>query len=205
MKSKELIKMLQEVDPSGEIECCVGNINVVGVEVLPAYYDGTLQVVKLDEFGNPVSAKYVRNGQKIVLKIMDIYNCILDSINHDCSETSFHVDYSELSENVAAETKASHEDARQWSKDTVIGAEVELFINWAKSKLNNLVLDADFDINDFSEHALGFATKNISPADPINCRVGMSYRDERFAQWDKKFLVDLNQLDDPFIFKRDEL
>lgn len=40
MKSKELIKQLQEIDPSGEIEVGVGRSDIYFVSKYPAYYDG---------------------------------------------------------------------------------------------------------------------------------------------------------------------
>ena len=53
MKTKELIKRLQEADPSGEIEVCVGNEDILFVQILPAYYDGCFQVLKRDRSKAP--------------------------------------------------------------------------------------------------------------------------------------------------------
>ena len=48
MKVKDLIKQLQELDPTGEIEVCVGNSDIIDISLFPAYYDGYLQVLKKD-------------------------------------------------------------------------------------------------------------------------------------------------------------
>lgn len=44
MKTKELIKKLMEADPSGEIECCINNLDIHFVRLDPASYVGALQV-----------------------------------------------------------------------------------------------------------------------------------------------------------------
>ena len=46
MKTKDLIKKLQELDPSGEIEVVdTSNSAIDFVEILPAFYDGTLEII----------------------------------------------------------------------------------------------------------------------------------------------------------------
>ena len=40
MKTRDLIRRLQEADPTGELECVVGGYDVYFVERLPMYYDG---------------------------------------------------------------------------------------------------------------------------------------------------------------------
>lgn len=48
MKTKDLIEALQAADPSGEIECCVGNEDIHFVSREPAYWDGCLQTFERD-------------------------------------------------------------------------------------------------------------------------------------------------------------
>lgn len=48
MKTKELIKHLSDLDPTGDIECCVSNENIFSVTRVPSHYDGALQVLKRD-------------------------------------------------------------------------------------------------------------------------------------------------------------
>lgn len=68
MKSKLLIEILQKLDPSGEIEVCVGSEDIIDISLLPAYYDGKLQVLQRDKTkeGYDIVGVDVRsNGQKI--------------------------------------------------------------------------------------------------------------------------------------------
>lgn len=45
MTTSELIRRLQEADPSGEVDVTIGNSPVHAAERLPAYYDGPKLVV----------------------------------------------------------------------------------------------------------------------------------------------------------------
>ena len=54
MKSKELIRLLQEEDPSGEVEVCVQNFDILGIHTEPAYWDGSLQVLMRDASKPPI-------------------------------------------------------------------------------------------------------------------------------------------------------
>ncbi len=74
MKTKELIRLLQEADPTGETECCVDNEDIHFVDRVPAYYDGTLQVFERDPakkgFYDIVGVRFVRSGDKIKIRHM---------------------------------------------------------------------------------------------------------------------------------------
>lgn len=81
MKTKDLIRRLQEADPSGEIECCVGNVDILFVSHEPAYYDGRMQVLIRDEkckYYNVIGAKYVENGYKIQIHAHSIEDALCD-------------------------------------------------------------------------------------------------------------------------------
>ena len=83
MKTKDLIAALQENDPSGEIECCVGNADIHFVDVEPAYYDGRLQILERDHSKDPyyniVGAKRTSKGSKVVLHVYSIEDYISDN------------------------------------------------------------------------------------------------------------------------------
>lgn len=49
MKTKELIRRLQEEDPTGELEVTVGKTDIYFIQTLPGYYDGCYQVLKRDQ------------------------------------------------------------------------------------------------------------------------------------------------------------
>lgn len=82
MKTGELIKLLQEADPSGELPVCVGNHDVYFVQKLPAYYDGPLQQLIHDDSLRPywsiVGAKITTRGLKVDIATMSIEDAIND-------------------------------------------------------------------------------------------------------------------------------
>ncbi len=68
MKTKELIKLLKEEDPSGELECCIHNQDILSVYQEIAYWDGCLQILKRDikkKTYNVIGAKYTSEGFKV--------------------------------------------------------------------------------------------------------------------------------------------
>ena len=80
---KELIKQLQEADPTGELPVCVGNYDIYLVDCMPAYYDGTLQQLVRDESiikgYNVVGAKFIANGFKVSIVSESIEDAILEN------------------------------------------------------------------------------------------------------------------------------
>jgi hypothetical protein len=81
MKVKELIRRLQEADPTGEIEACVGNIDIHFVSREPAYYDGRLEVLKRDPARTgrcyDICGAEIRNdGQKVQIHTLSIREAI---------------------------------------------------------------------------------------------------------------------------------
>lgn len=90
MKTKDLIKLLMEEDPTGEIECCINNCDIEEICWEVAYYDGCLQTVKRDEDGIPISGEYISSGKKINI----YFRGILDIIKYN---PEFPVIFSEYS------------------------------------------------------------------------------------------------------------
>lgn len=86
MKTKELIRLLQKMDSSGELDVVVDNAPVILVESIPAYYDGTLQRFEGD-YPNIKGASFVRSGFKIRLKSYSIEDALYDTpgIKVDCA------------------------------------------------------------------------------------------------------------------------
>ena len=92
MKTKELIRLLQENDPSGELEVAVNNQPIYTVAAEPAYYDGNLQMLIQDhsvETYNIIGYKVTGKGSKVSLTTMDLESVLLD-------EPDAPVDLSEL-------------------------------------------------------------------------------------------------------------
>ena len=86
MKTKELIRRLQEADPTGEAECCVGNHDIFFVESKAAYWDGRLEVLVRDQSKEPwynvVGAKITTHGTKINIRTLSIDDAIFNDPAH---------------------------------------------------------------------------------------------------------------------------
>ncbi len=111
MKTKELIRQLQEVDPSGEEECSVGNQDIHFVVKEPAYYDGCLQVLQRDETRNDyniIGAKVTSEGDKIVIHTLSIRSAIW---NAAASNETFPIEYDEYSK------RHYEEQHEEWYKE----------------------------------------------------------------------------------------
>lgn len=76
MKTKEFIKLLEEVDPAGNTEICINNCTLFHIEKLPAYYDGRLQ--KITKAGDKYICDIVSSGDKILIKYYSILDLALD-------------------------------------------------------------------------------------------------------------------------------
>lgn len=92
MKTKELIRLLQEEDPSGEIECCIGNADIKCVYLETAYWDGCLQVFKRNESGKVIGAKYISEGMKLQIDSMSIEDAIYSIPDLEVEYTSEYVE-----------------------------------------------------------------------------------------------------------------
>lgn len=178
MKTKELIRQLQEADPTGETEVCVGNVDIHFVQRLPAYYDGTLQVLERDpttKYYNIIGGKYKRSGDKVNIHTLSISDAISNS------PQDFVVDYSELPADRAESTKKAHDDLREWHKRLGNQLEWENFLKWVNQKVTVA------DTEDVESVARNFFDKNITADDPLpvgGVPLGKSYVNTRFDQWD---------------------
>jgi uncharacterized lipoprotein YehR (DUF1307 family) len=151
MKSKEVIKLLQELDPTGEIEVCVGNIDIHFIDRLPAYYDGTLQVLQRDDSKQGydiVGAKYCRKGDKLCIYPFSISDAIIQ-------DSSIIVDYSELNNDTREQLEKQHNELREWYKNIENSMDREYFVNWAMNEANKLTVDLDY----FKDEVKAFAEK----------------------------------------------
>lgn len=82
MNTKELIKQLQEKDPEGDTECCIGNKPIYYIDRMPAYYDGILQILKQDlssPYYNIIGAKFTSQGDKIKLVTHSINDALWEN------------------------------------------------------------------------------------------------------------------------------
>jgi hypothetical protein len=117
MKTKDLINLLQKEDPSGELECCVGNEDIYLIEKLPAFYDGPLQILhRSDNPGyNVIGATIAFNGYKIQIQTLSVQDVISNAV-----DTDYDVDIKVDCENERAQNFIDkwYEEARQLKKET---------------------------------------------------------------------------------------
>lgn len=84
MKTKDLIKELQELDPTGECQV-FGDGDIYFCEKVPWYYDGRPGILIRDESKKPyydvVGIRQINetDGDKIYLKCMTLENVLYDS------------------------------------------------------------------------------------------------------------------------------
>jgi hypothetical protein len=185
MKTKELIRRLQQEDPSGEEEVCVDNIDIFFVSREPAYYDGSSQVLIRDEtnpFYNIIGAKYKREGVKIQIHLHSIHDAISENYN-------LPIDYSELSEEKANAVRKAHEEYRTWLTNLDTELERNCFVSWAKDRATKLTEDIE-DIKNLAE--LFFEKQSLTRQSPLptgGVPLGESYYSTRHMQWDEQFEV----------------
>ena len=85
MKTKDVIALLQKLDPSGENQVSVCGRDIVEITMYPAYYDGALEVLERDTTKSDVpefqivKARMIRSGVKIVINPLSIEEALLDN------------------------------------------------------------------------------------------------------------------------------
>jgi hypothetical protein len=131
MKSKDLIAKILELDPTGEVECCIGNSDIYHIDILPAYWDGRLQVLEYDESKKPYysvkGGRYQSSGNKIDIAPLPFS----DALRND---EKFEIDYSQLgaSPEEIERYKKSDDNIRKSSKRLESDLTHEAFIKWGK-------------------------------------------------------------------------
>jgi len=196
MKTKELIRQLQENDPSGELECCVANADIHFVSKYPAYWDGCLQVLSRDSKNkcyNIVGAKYISNGIKVVIFPLSISDAIFD--NEDLP-----VEYDMEGEKLKRyETLV--EGFRQETKKICDAVVCESFIEYLKIRITPY--GKDITDEEIAKAAEAFFENNLShkdkmPPDIMDKKVTDSYgniayashNDKRIDQWNREIELD---------------
>lgn len=192
MKTKELISLLQEVDPTGEVECCIGNSDIHFVSKEPAYWDGNLEILIRDpncQFYNIIGAKYTSRGDKIFIRPLSITDAI-------CNDPDLPVDYSETgSKDRAKRYKESDDKTREVMRDIERKNELDLFKSWGYQRASEIASAKE----DLERVLVEFFEQNLSPSDEIPNDIKdlkiwdkkhgywyhPSYADKRNMQWDR--------------------
>ncbi len=129
MKVKDLIKQLNELDPTGEINVCVGNVDIYFLSKQPAYYDGAYQQLIRDPIKAPyydvVGGKYIKEGYKI-----QIYTLPIESILEDPKAV---VDYSQLGPEALSYEESDNKTKEEWNK-IHYECELNIFSEWCKEQ-----------------------------------------------------------------------
>lgn len=195
MKSKELIRLLQEQDPSGEIEVCVNNADIYFLSNESAYWDGSLQVLTRDHSKDPyynlTGGKYVRSGRKI-----QIYTTSIRDVLWENPYTAV-IDYSEISEVYREQTRLADDKIREASRDCDKRCEMDIFFDWTKKKALSITPEADLvELRDESDRFYEF---NLSPKDPLKILPtkidpsgtwNASVKERRQSQWEDDIKVE---------------
>jgi len=93
MKTKELIRQLQQADPSGEEEVVIGNESILYAENLPAYYDGPYQTLIRNEANGIIGITIHSQGRKVDIRQIGLDDVFLDepdmpvTYDSECSNT----------------------------------------------------------------------------------------------------------------------
>ena len=84
MKSSELIKRLQELDPAGNNEVCLGG-DISEIYTLPYYYDGRAQIFIKDDDGDIVGIRQAteKDGDKIVIVTKNVEDLAWEKVEHE--------------------------------------------------------------------------------------------------------------------------
>jgi len=187
MKTKDLIAELQEADPSGELECCIENVDIFTVVTEPAYWDGRLQVLTRDPAKKPyfdvIGGKYTSKGHKVVISPMSITDVLWD--NPDAE-----IDYSELGGNSDSYRK-SDDETRKASREVELKVEMDAFHRWMKRHAETIRPGGE-DCRRSADYA--FEKLGLSPKDPVKdlptkkdaqgYEWHASWADRREAMWD---------------------
>lgn len=202
MKTKDLIKLLQEADPSGENEVCVGNADIHFVGPEPAYYDGCLQVLKRDPARAPYydvcGAKYVGDGTKIVIHTLSISSAIFN-------DEDLPVEFDNMTEQQLEWYKKSVESRRAETRQIHDEVEGESFVQHMKQRFQYQEGE-DFRRQEVEEAAKAFYDENLSYLDEMpedikhekeqqtisgkEYTITPSWRDRRWKQWRREIAAD---------------
>jgi hypothetical protein len=190
MKSKELIKQLQELDPTGEIEVGCGNHDIWYAERMPAYYDGRFQLLLRDpkltgKCFDIIGARYVSRGDKIKLVSMGVADVLWDNpdavVEYPFGEECY---------------RKTDEATRQASRDVELKCDMDFFRAWVAKKTEQIRPGENSGGSaDYHYKRLGLSPKDpvkdlpprkekLSPKDDKEYEVWPSWNERQEAMWD---------------------
>lgn len=116
MKTNDIIKILQELDPKNECEVTISNQAIEHIGKEPAYWDGCMKIIEQNK--NIVTKLTITSkGMKIVLFPFDIRNTFWENIDFQIEyqgepwvETTYKKKYEEIREETRKELKEFEND-----------------------------------------------------------------------------------------------
>jgi len=79
MKTSELIKELQELDPNDECILCIDNHPIRYISKMPWYWDGRVEIISRNHAHIPIKAGYPNQGSKISFHYDTIEDVLIDN------------------------------------------------------------------------------------------------------------------------------
>ncbi len=188
MKSSQLIALLQELDPSGEVDVVVGGLPIFYVEGLEGYYDGAFQRLVLDheKKGFNVSAIEIRrDGSKIDLHTLSVE----DAIKYD---PDMPITFHGCNERHIKSWTARIDAWRANERELRYEGELSLFQMWASERGHDTEAAVAFFKASNMQHSdpLPSDLKNLQELLPDGTKVWSSWLTRRFAQWDREVKVE---------------
>lgn len=182
MQSSELIRLIAECDPDGNMQVCIGNADIQDVTVEPAYYDGALQVIEFDANRHPVIGRRIRSGQKMVLDTLHIS----EAIHH---YPNFRVEYQDDADRTRY--SAIDEETRRAALQIDFDIDEGSFVDWVFIKIQVIRKVPIAWVQRIKEAASAFYRDNkLGPDNPvIRVRPGRSYADCREEYYEENFTV----------------
>lgn len=120
MKTKELIKRLQELDPEGDMEISIDNHDIYQVELHHAGENGMLSRIISNDNGRVIGAKVIDKGLKISLSYLTIEDLIWNDpdlpVQIDVASEEAREDWEEVISSIREEARAAILEIYEWSK-----------------------------------------------------------------------------------------
>jgi len=145
MKTKELIKQLQEADPSGELDCNCNGADIYFVQHEYGYYDGPYERLKRDDSKacyNVTGAEITTAGEKVIIHTLSIEDAL-------CNDTELPVTVTHYNRDRMAEYLDTVEKWRQEARDSYRRVNMMCFAQFVKKEfgLEREIADAFYARN----------------------------------------------------------
>lgn len=181
MKTNQLIKLLQKLDPEGFLEVCIQGPNLCGAAILgavnvPSYYDGPANKIQRNDKGHIVGGVYSSEGRKITLNVTTISNLVNDEVL-----SLDQVSYSEVADTYKDKLQKYHSYLDENNKDINYTIVKESFVEWMTTQMGLEGLNPK-EIVDIEDEADYFLKQN-----PKYCK---GDRHSRKQLWNEELTVD---------------